>query len=77
MNKLINEFELGLFLYQIALLLHFILFFISIYYVVKNKSKFKNPYLLIIFSFLFPFIVSVPLLFFLAKREKSLKAKTI
>lgn len=77
MNKLINQFELGLFLYQIALILHLILFSISIYYVLKNKSKFKNPYLVIIFSFLFPFIVSVPLLFFLAKSEKSLKAKTI
>ncbi|WP_379824303.1 hypothetical protein [Flavobacterium notoginsengisoli] len=69
MEKLADKFTVSLYLYQIAFLLHIILTALTVYYVLKNKDKFRNPYLLIVFSFLFPFIVSVPLVFSLAKKK--------
>ncbi|GGF04896.1 hypothetical protein GCM10011518_12650 [Flavobacterium limi] len=62
MNQLINQFETGLFLYQLCILLHLILTPITIFYIIKNQHRFKQPYILAFFVITFPFVVSIPAL---------------
>ncbi|CAD0005160.1 hypothetical protein FLACHUCJ7_02257 [Flavobacterium chungangense] len=62
MNQLINQFETGLFLYQLCVLLHLILTPIAIFQILKKQDRFKQPAILIFLVIVFPFIVSIPLL---------------
>jgi predicted neutral ceramidase superfamily lipid hydrolase len=60
MEQLINQFETGLFIYQSCLLLYFILTPLAIFYIIKDRHKFKQPYVLIFLVIVFPLIVSIP-----------------
>lgn len=62
MDQSINQFSTGLFIYQFCILLHLILTPISIFYIIKNQHRFKQPYVLAFFVIAFPFIVSIPTL---------------
>lgn len=70
MNKLINNFEIGLFVYQIGLVLHLVLVAVAIYYILKNSDRIKYPFILILFSIFFPFIVSIPAIIHLKKHNQ-------
>ncbi|OOV17451.1 hypothetical protein BXU10_15250 [Flavobacterium sp. LM4] len=60
MNELIAPFETGLFLYQLCILLYLILTPLAIFYIIKDRHKFKQPYVLIFLVIVFPLIVSIP-----------------
>jgi hypothetical protein len=69
MNNLVENFAVSLYVYQIAFLLHVILVAFSIYYILKNKDRLKNPYVIIVVSILFPFVVSILAIVMLRRKE--------
>lgn len=69
MNNLVENFAVSLYVYQIAFLLHVILVAFSIHYILKNKDRLKNPYVMIVVSILFPFVVSILAIVMLRRKE--------
>jgi len=69
MNNLVENFAVSLYVYQIAFLLHVILVALSIHYILKNKDRLKNPYVIIVVSILFPFVVSILAIVMLRRKE--------
>jgi glucan phosphoethanolaminetransferase (alkaline phosphatase superfamily) len=62
MRELAQHYETQFFIYQFLFLLNIFLAIIASIYVLKNRSRLKNPYLILLSIYFIPFIVSISII---------------